>query len=328
MAGDPLLLPGRGLGLLKGPLLVFGGPLGNLEATRDLVFSIGDRLGIRPSNMICTGDVGGYFSESEACAALLRGVGVETVLGNVEEALIADADDCGCGFAAGSLCDRLAREWYAHARERMTDFTLGWLARLPRRLAFTYGGARFAVIHGGARCINRYLFASDEAALAEEIAVLGADAVIAGHCGLPFTRVIGDAVWHNPGALGLPANDGTPRVWYSVIEETPDGIAFRHQPLDYHHELEALRARSENMPEPYVTALGTGLWPDTSILPAPEAAATGRRLDPAAAVWQPPRRDRPSAAPRRRNGGSAPPPRARSTRPGQRGARPRARGRR
>ena len=37
------------------------------------------------------------------------------------------------------------------------------------------------------------------------------DGVIGGHCGLPFTKVVGDRLWHNPGAIGMPANDGTPR---------------------------------------------------------------------------------------------------------------------
>ena len=37
------------------------------------------------------------------------------------------------------------------------------------------------------------------------------DAIIGGHSGLPFTQTLGSRLWHNPGAIGMPANDGTPR---------------------------------------------------------------------------------------------------------------------
>ena len=128
------------------------------------------------------------------------------------------------------------RSWFAFAQMMLDDDTRAWMRGLPRQLRFTLGGRRFAVIHGGAETISEYIFASSPiAAKAVMIERLGVDAVIGGHSGLPFTEFLGPRVldtqnigtrlWHNPGAVGMPANDGTPRGWFSVITPlvTPGG---------------------------------------------------------------------------------------------------------
>ncbi len=39
----------------------------------------------------------------------------------------------------------------------------------------------------------------------------GADGVIGGDRGLPFTALVGGKLWHDAGAIGRPANDGSRR---------------------------------------------------------------------------------------------------------------------
>ncbi len=268
------------LGHLESPVLTFGGPYGNLQATAALKAEA-ERLGIPPRRVICTGDVAAYCAEPEDTVALLAAWGVPTAMGNCEEALGADADDCGCGFPSDSACDALARRWYAHARGALSEGAKAWMRSLPRRLDFRLGGLGFAVVHGGADGINRFLFASaPDAALAREIARAGTDGVIAGHCGLPFTRRIGGRLWHNPGAIGMPANDGTPDAWYGLLVETPGGgVVAHHRRLAYDHAAAAAAVRRHGLPEAYAAALETGLWPSLDVLPTEERAATGRPLD-------------------------------------------------
>ena len=43
-------------------------------------------------------------------------------------------------------------------------------------------------LHGGVTSINRFIFATSDGAIEEELAASGCGGVIAGHCGLPFTR--------------------------------------------------------------------------------------------------------------------------------------------
>ena len=97
-----------------GPLLFFGGPYSNLEATRALL----DRaaaLGIAPWRTVCTGDVVAYGADPAATVELLRNCGCHVVMGNCEESLAAGRADCGCGFPEGSQCERLSAAWFAHA---------------------------------------------------------------------------------------------------------------------------------------------------------------------------------------------------------------------
>jgi predicted phosphodiesterase len=278
------LAPTRDLGPLTGPLIVFGGPLGNIDALTALLIEA-RTLNVAPQNMICTGDIAAYCADPAPCIRTLRDAGIQVVMGNCEESLAADAEDCGCNFIAGSTCDRLSGAWYQFTRARTPSEDRAWMAALPRRLTFTMGGIRIAVIHGGARQINRYLFASERAALAEEMDALDADVVIAGHSGLPFTTDIGDGLWHNPGALGLPANDGTPRVWYGLITNVAGELTIAQRPLGYDYRAQARKMRAAHLPEAYARALETGLWPDTAILPEAEARATGQAIRPLSVAW-------------------------------------------
>lgn len=61
--------------------------------------------------------------------------------------------------------------------------------------------------------ITHFVFASTpDAVKSADLESSGADGIVAGHCGLPFTQVIGGRLWHNAGAVGMPVNDGTSRV--------------------------------------------------------------------------------------------------------------------
>src|SRR5262252_2074900 len=220
---------------MDGPVLVFGGPYSNLEATEAL-FAAAERHGIPRSRMICTGDIVAYGADAEATLRLLRRAGIHAIMGNCEESLASNAADCGCGYAAGSACELMSVAWYAHADRSLDRDARAWMGSLPRRLDIIVGGKRLAIVHGSVRQINRFVFASTPAAVKqEELDAAGCDGVIAGHCGIPFTEVIDGRLWHNAGAIGMPANDGTPRVWYSILSPTQDGIAITHHALDYNH---------------------------------------------------------------------------------------------
>lgn len=280
-----VLGPVQDLGAIEAPLLLFGGPYSNLEATR-AVLAAAERHGIPAGRIICTGDVVAYCGDPEQTTALVRGAGIHVVMGNCEESFASEADDCGCGFAEDSACDVLSRQWFAYAKSELTPQAARWMGTLPRQIRFRMQGRRFAAIHGGTREINRFLFAShDDDTLGEEIGLLDVDAVIGGHCGLPFTRPMGERLWHNPGVVGMPANDGTPRAWYSILHPTADGIRIALHTLDYDHAAAAAKMRTRGLPEGYAQALESGLWPNTDILPEVETAATGVALKATAYAW-------------------------------------------
>jgi len=269
-----------------GPLLVFGGPYSNLQATR-AVLTEAARRGIPPGRVICTGDVVAYGADAAACCDLIMRSGIWVIAGNCEENLAAGALDCGCGFEEGTACDLLSRAWYAHADRQMTAAHRAWMAGLPRRLMVRLpDGRRLAVLHGGASDISRFIFASTPSAeLAAEIAATGCDGVIAGHCGIPFARQVGPGVWINAGAIGMPADDGTPRIWFALLTPGAAGLSVEILPLEYDHAAAAAAMRTAGLPEGYAAALGSGIWPSCDVLPPTERARRGEKLMPVGLVW-------------------------------------------
>jgi uncharacterized Fe-S cluster-containing radical SAM superfamily protein/predicted phosphodiesterase len=277
------------------PILLFGGPYSNFEATTALIGEA-SRLGFTPDRMICTGDVVAYAADASDTVALIRGAVRYVVKGNCEESLGAAAADCGCGFPAGSECSRLSDAWFRHAAGQLNADDRRWMANLPERLVVDFDGIRLAVVHGSLGKINRFVFASTGDALKlKEIEAAGVDGVVGGHCGLPFTQSIAGHLWHNAGAIGMPPNDGTPRVWYSTVRPIAGGLVIEHRSLCYDHTTAADKMRRAGLPEGYASALLSGLWPNCDVLPAYEIRARGQALQEGTVVWK-----RPSDLHRRR----------------------------
>lgn len=269
----------------EGPVLLFGGPYSNLQATAALLAEAA-RLGIPPERMICTGDVVAYGADPGPTLDLVMGSGCAVIAGNCEENLSTGEPDCGCGFEEGTACDLLSRAWYPHAAARVSAAQRAWMAALPKRLVLEIAGRRLAVIHGGATETARFLFASaDEDVLAAEIAETGCEGVVAGHCGIPFARRVGDALWLNAGAIGMPADDGTPRGWFALLVPDAGRLRAELRPLGYDHAGAAAAMRAAGLPEGYAAALRSGVWPSCDVLPAVERGRRGEAILPATLAW-------------------------------------------
>ena len=270
---------------MDGPVLFFGGCYSNLEATLAL-WREAARLGIRPGNIVCTGDVVAYCADPVATVDAVRDWGVHAIMGNCEEALGWSRDDCGCGFEEGTACEVLSIDWYAYANGALGDEQRIWMRSLPRRLDISIGNRRLAVIHGSVESINRFVFASTPWADKDhEITKSGCHGVVGGHSGIPFSHAAGGKLWHNSGALGMPANDGTSRVWFSLFVPNGDGIDVRLMPLQYDAGTAARKMRDRGLPPGYAEALETGLWPSCDVLPAVELTHRGNALAPDDLCW-------------------------------------------
>jgi predicted phosphodiesterase len=269
------------------PLLVFGGPYSNLEATKALLEEA-RRRAVPPGNIVCTGDLAAYCADPLGVIDLLRYSGIRIVMGNCEESLAARAAECGCGSAEDSACAALSGQRYPYADRNVDTESRLWMGSLPRQLELEMGGRRLVVVHGGVTRVNRFIFATSDDAIEEELTASGCDGVIAGHCGLPFTTESGGRLWHSAGVIGMPANDGTPRVWFSVLVTLDSSIRVEHHALDYDHRAAAAKMRLRGLPEGYADALESGIWPNCDILPPTELTASGRSIDPGAVIWHEP----------------------------------------
>ena len=270
---------------IDGPLLVFGGCYSNLEATLALRAEA-ERLGIPPERTICTGDIVAYGADPVETVALVRDWNIHAVMGNCEESLGWRQADCGCGFTEGSACADLSVAWYAYADQRLGEADRAWMRARPRCVYVRLGSRRLAIVHGSVERINGFIFPSTPwTEKTRQIVLAACDGVIGGHAGVPFTELRDAKLWHNAGSIGMPANDGTRRAWYSLLTPTAAGVEIRTIPFDYDAAAAAQKMRAAGLPEGYAAALETGLWPSCDILPNEERAATGQALQSHHCLW-------------------------------------------
>lgn len=266
------------LGTITDPVLIFGGAYSNLPATQAL-FAAAQKHGISTDRIFCCGDSVAYCASPNETIQLLREHKVHSILGNCEESLVQVSPDCGCGFTEQSACDLLSAQWYRFALQTIQQDARQWMSTLPNHIHFEMQGKHVLLVHGSARTINEFIFSSTDAAVKEaQLVEQGVDVIIGGHSGLPFADVVSGGYWLNCGAIGLPANDGTPDGWYLLLTPQHDGIRAQWYRLHYAAQDAVTAMKMAGIDSPYTTSLVTGLWPSIEILPATEQQQTGQAL--------------------------------------------------
>lgn len=254
------------IGELAGPVVVFGGPYSNLQATTALL-ARADALG---AACICTGDIVAYCARPVETVAAIRASGCTVVAGNCEVQLAAGAVDCGCGFEDGSACDMLSVGWYGFAAARIGAEQRAWMGALPDVVTFAHAGRRCAVLHGAVSDVARFLWStSPEAAFEAEWDMLQSrigrvDQIWAGHSGIPFRRDLARGAWINAGVIGMPPHDGRAHTRYAVLDR---GRVTFHT-LDYDVDAAVADMTAAGLTHGYHSALQTGYWPSEDVLPA------------------------------------------------------------
>ena len=260
---------------LKGKVLLFGGVYSNLQALEKLK-SIAEKENISPENCICTGDIVGYCAQPEETVQLFKLWGAKSIAGNVEIQLSEGAENCGCDFKAGSRCDGFSQMWYPFAQSKLSKSSLEFIKTLPDHLQFEYAGKKVMVLHGSYFNVSEFIFKSTPWEIkAGNFEATESDVIIAGHCGLPFHDIENEKMWLNPGVIGMPANDGTPQVWYMILEDENDKLSFRHHKMDYNFALTSKLMQNEFLPQEYARTIITGIWDNTEILPPVESGWQG-----------------------------------------------------
>lgn len=264
--------------ILGKKVLVFGGVYSNFQALKKIK-SIAEEYHIPNTQIICTGDILGYCAQPNECLELIRDWGIHAIAGNVELQIREDQEACGCNFNAGSRCDLLSQNWYAFTQNKISKANKEWLFTLPEFLRFDFGGKKYFVLHGGLEDTSQFIFKSTNWKIKSDILkTTKSDVILSGHCGLPFHDSQKDKYWINPGVIGMPANDGTPRVWYGVLETQESEFSFSHEAMTYDHAAAAKLMNENGLPSTYAETLSTGLWDNMEILEAVEQKLRGKAL--------------------------------------------------
>jgi predicted phosphodiesterase len=257
------------LGELSGDIVVFGGVYSNLQALQAFVGWFEDAR-IPSENCICTGDIVAYCANPAEVTQLMIDREITSIAGNCEKQLATGAEDCGCGFDEGTVCDLASKGWFPFAKAKTAQFQ-GFYAGLPDVIKFSAFGKVYVVIHGGITDISRFLWPVSEAGeFKAEIRVLEdilgpIDGIIAGHSGIAFEREINGKSWINAGVIGMPPHDGRAKTRFAVLSET--GVRFHH--LEYDAKAAAEAMKGAGLVQGYERSLSNGVWPSEDILPQP-----------------------------------------------------------
>lgn len=275
MDGDKSIVD---LGEISGRLLFFGGVYSNLQSLQALQQWAVDNHYL-PENIFCTGDILGYCAQPAECISLIRHWGIRSIAGNVELQVREGLDDCGCNFQDGGRCDTLSKNWYAYIRQQVSATEIEWLHGLPHHIRFRFGGKQVTILHGSWFNTAEFIFRSTPRAVKQQnFEATVSDIIVAGHAGLPFADEYGGRLWLNAGVVGMPANDGTDRVWFATMAHTEGVIACAFHAYRYDN-IEASRLmQATGLPKAYADTLLTGIWDNCEILPPEETRQQGIRL--------------------------------------------------
>ena len=230
----------------------------------------------RVDTVVALGDFGAFGPHPDRTLEILREREIAAIRGNYEEALAAGADDCRCGYT-DPRDNEFAQLSYDYTKAKTSREHVEWMGSLPAHIRLSIAGKRILLCHGSPRRVNEFLWesATPEPFIKKMLDDHETDLIVCTHTGLHWSRFIapGRGVV-NVGALGRPANDGTPRVWTAVIEEKEGAPAVRFLPVEYDFERLAREMESEKLPPEFIETIRTGWWTTClEMLPAKERAA-------------------------------------------------------
>jgi putative phosphoesterase len=220
---------------------------GNDVAFRAVVEDL-ERIGV--DEVVCLGDTAQGGSEPVETLERLRELGCATVLGNADASLLEVPED-----SPEPITERLleVREW---TLSQLGESQLEQIRAFDPVVRREHDGVRLLFCHGSpASCDDVLLPELGEEALVpfQEHDV---DLIAGGHTHLQWTRRIGDALYVNPGSVGISYDrhageppDLRPLAEWALVTVENDAVAVEFRQVAY--SADAVRAAAERSGRPY-----------------------------------------------------------------------------
>ena len=209
----------------------------------------------------CLGDLGGYACQPNEVQELVMGMGCPTIMGNYDEGVGFNLDDCGCQYV--KLFDiEMSNISFLWTREHTSAQNKVWLRKLPREIRFEVNNLKVLLCHGSPRSTTEYLFEKRSDGFLRQFVQGGkddarADIIVFGHTHVPFDRVVDGVHFVNTGSVGR-AKDGDPRAGYCVLTIAGSAVSAEQIRVPYDVELTCERLVSAGLPEYFAEHLRTG----------------------------------------------------------------------
>ena len=195
-------------------IAIFSDVHGNLPALEAVLTDIGRQ---QCDAVYCLGDLVGYAPFPNEVTERIRTEGFPTIMGNYDDGVGFDRDDCGCAYREAEEKHRgdLSLAW---TRAHVTAENKAFLRTLHKEIRFEADAKRVLLVHGSPRKINEYLFEDRAISSFEHLAASSnADVIVFGHTHKPYTKVVNGVLFVNVGSVGKP-KDGDWRACYAVID--------------------------------------------------------------------------------------------------------------
>jgi putative phosphoesterase len=223
---------------------------GNLQALESVLADIGAQ---EPDAVYCLGDLVGYGANPNEVTERLRREGYPTVMGNYDDGVGFDRDECGCAYREEAERERGQRslEW---TKARVTPENKKFLRSLAHEIRFEVEGRRILLVHGSPRKINEYLFEDRPLSSFQRLAATSnADAIVFGHTHKPYVKDVDGVTFVNIGSVGKP-KDGDWRACYALLDEGK--ATFRR--VEYDVKAAAAAIRATELPHEFAADIESG----------------------------------------------------------------------
>jgi putative phosphoesterase len=229
---------------------------GNSAATGSVLADID---AARPDEVLCLGDLVGYGAYPNEVIDLVRARNIPTIMGNYDDGVGFDRDDCGCAYKDAGERER-GQASLMWTRSVVDDDRKAYLRTLATELRREIHGVRLRLVHGSPRRMNEYLFADrDEKSLARIARGADCDVLVFGHTHIPWTRDIAGVRMVNTGSVGKP-KDGDPRAaWVLLTVDENGAVSVETRRLDYDIPSMAAGIRAaDGLPDHFASDIETG----------------------------------------------------------------------
>jgi putative phosphoesterase len=180
-------------------------------------------------SLYCLGDLVGYAPFPNEAIDRIRRDATPTVMGNYDDGVGFDRDDCGCAYRDPEERRRgdLSLQW---TRKTVDPDGKAFLRSLQSEIRFEADGKRFRLVHGSPRRMNEYLFEDRPLSSFQRLAATSeADVLVFGHTHKPYTKRVDGVLFVNAGSVGKP-KDGDPRActwsWIPLATSICSSVVF------------------------------------------------------------------------------------------------------
>ncbi|MCA9997357.1 MAG: metallophosphoesterase family protein, partial [Anaerolineales bacterium] len=134
-------------------MTVFGDIHGNLPALTAVYNHMNTH---NHDRRFCLGDLVGYGAAPNEVVDFIRAHDVPTLMGNYDQGVGYDSDDCGCAYKTPEA-QALGKRSITWTNAHVTADHKAYLRNLPMSMIVLLGKLRVALVHGSPRRINEYL---------------------------------------------------------------------------------------------------------------------------------------------------------------------------